>query len=158
MLAILHLLRVLLGSRLVVNVNRSAKEFATPTTYVPNVAARVNNTTHRDAVFTLLFLAFIITAMKKYPTASSKSAQGKFLESLWKQNLFAWGFLFVTLTVVSDFDATADLAAAFALLIFLSALLLNGESAFLNMQKLISPTANTFGPRILPPNQGPVIE
>ena len=50
--------------------------------------------------------------------------------------IFGWLTLFVMLTIMADFDATSDLAGAFAMLIMLSTLLTMGPDAFANLTKL----------------------
>jgi hypothetical protein len=57
--------------------------------------------------------------------------------SVWTpQALFGWMGLFVFLTILSDIEATAELADAFAILILISTMLLVGPEAFTNVSKL----------------------
>jgi len=50
--------------------------------------------------------------------------------------IFGWMMLFVMLTILSDFDATSELAGAFAMLIMLTTLITLGPDAFANLNKL----------------------
>jgi len=49
-----------------------------------------------------------------------------------------WGVLFVMLVAASDFEATAELAAAFATLIFVAVILLYGPTALANVSSLVT--------------------
>jgi hypothetical protein len=49
-----------------------------------------------------------------------------------------WGVLFVVLVAAADFPQTADLAAAFATLIFVAVMLLYGPTALGNLSTLVS--------------------
>jgi len=60
----------------------------------------------------------------------------------------AWIVLAVALTGAAQFDTTSQLAAAFAYLILVAALLWYGPTAFTNINKLIGGTPNTLPPVI----------
>jgi hypothetical protein len=49
-----------------------------------------------------------------------------------------WGVLFVVLVAAADFEQTAELAAAFATLIFVAVMLLYGPTALGNLSTLVS--------------------
>lgn len=46
------------------------------------------------------------------------------------QGFYGWGVLLILLVAAADFDATADVAAAFAVLLLVSVLLIYGPAAF----------------------------
>lgn len=52
------------------------------------------------------------------------------------RSLLGWGAIFVALVALADFESTANLAASFAWLIFISVLLLYGPTAFGNLSSL----------------------
>lgn len=52
------------------------------------------------------------------------------------RSILGWGAIFVTLVALADFEATANLSASFAWLIFISVLLLYGPQAFTNLSTL----------------------
>ena len=52
------------------------------------------------------------------------------------RSVLGWGAIFVALIGLADFPATANLAASFAWLIFISVLLLYGPQAFANLSSL----------------------
>lgn len=52
------------------------------------------------------------------------------------RSVIGWGILFVALIALADIEATAEIAAAFAWLIFVSVLLLYGPTAFAALSTL----------------------
>lgn len=52
--------------------------------------------------------------------------------------LIAWGAIWVTLIVASDYETTTDLALAFALLVFVAVLLHDGPQAFKVVSGLVN--------------------
>jgi len=65
--------------------------------------------------------------------ASSKSAS----REMTPGTFIAWAFLLVMLVALSEFPATGDLAAAFALLILIAVSLGFGPTAFSNIANLV---------------------
>lgn len=59
-------------------------------------------------------------------------------KGITSQSLFAWGFLFAGLVILSDFPGAGELSAAFAMLILISVLLAFGPAAFDNISTLFS--------------------
>lgn len=53
------------------------------------------------------------------------------------RSLLGWGVIFIVLVAMADFESTANLAASFAWLIFISVLLLYGPTAFGNLSSLL---------------------
>lgn len=68
--------------------------------------------------------------------------------------LVAWAFLFTFLIVMADIPATGQLAAAFAMLIFLSVAITYGTAAFENIAKLATPSPNFETGKQAPPGTG----
>ena len=105
----------------------------------------------RRKIYVSLILAFLIYELaqidplkiKGDPTKTAASDNTKAAKvALKNTNLWAWAVVLITLTVMSDFDTFADLAVAFAVLIFIVTAFNNGESAFTNLtnfQKINEP-------------------
>jgi len=108
-----------------------------PYNAIPNVEERTTGASRRGQVFGLLMLAFVINGLSKAGSVKNESETKVFFKSLATNNLPAWAFLWVVLTLASDFDSTTDLALAFAVLIFLASLILNGEKTFKYIQQRI---------------------
>lgn len=74
------------------------------------------------------------TIAKRTNTASKSIGIGT--RGITSESLFAWGFLFAGLIILSDFPGAGELSAAFAMLILISVLLAFGPAAFDNISTL----------------------
>lgn len=88
-------------------------------------------------VFGILFISFLINATAKYnDKKGKKSSGGAFATALITSNLPAWAILLIIMTFLADNPTTGQVAYGIAILIFLSSIMVNGEQAVKNMNKI----------------------
>lgn len=105
-----------------------------PRPSIPDVRSRLAG--NRRQITLALIVAFVIQVVSqvKEPSGKDKLTQAKLAAG--GTNFIAWIVVVMFLAIASDFDATSDLARAFALLILLTVLLRSGPKAMENVQKL----------------------
>lgn len=107
---------------------------------VPNVEQRVNTDNHRYQLLVLIGGAALIRFAAGMGMVSSERAKTKrnlARSGLSKVPVLSFVAIYVVLAIAADFDATRDLAMAFALLVFVMVLIQHGNAASINLLKLV---------------------
>lgn len=111
--------------------------------YVPNLEQRTVGATPRYQLLLLIGGAALVrfaAGMGERYDASGKQANDRNLARSGLQSvpIIPWIAIYVVFAIAVDFDATRDLAIAFALLLFVMTLITRGQSAATNIGNLVS--------------------
>jgi hypothetical protein len=94
---------------------------------VPDVAVRTVGADTRRKVMLALTVAYVMRTVSQLERGSDGKYEAKAVyQALLRTNIPAWVVLYAVLAIASDFDATRELAVAFAILIMVSVLLYDG--------------------------------
>lgn len=102
--------------------------------YEPDYNANVSGGERRGTFLPLLF-AFAVQIIADYDYDKPLDKQVRPL--LREQNLLGWGVLFISLSAMTDFDTTRELAIAFAWLILIASLAYRGKAFFDKLDTLV---------------------
>lgn len=98
-----------------------------PSEYTPNIQQRTAGASPRVQIVLCTVGAFAISYIAKMERFDKPSTAEAAI--ITGKSIVAWFGLLISLSLMSDFEATQQLAQAFALLILLSALFVNGPKA-----------------------------
>lgn len=112
-----------------------------PDNWVPNPQAPFQRSTANQVILALMsaFIVAAISDVDKHKRDDGSISLGSYGQALITQNLPAWAIVFGGLIILSDFQSSGNLAAAFAWLICIVTLLNKGPDAFKNLRKATTP-------------------
>lgn len=116
----------------------------------PSSFSNEGGTNYQYHVLFALSVSFIFvfgTHMAAVHFGNTQETTGKIQQTLngssTKASLIGWGFIAAVLLAMAEFDSTASLAAAFAWLILVSVLLINGKAVLDVVNQMTSLTSTT---------------
>lgn len=119
---------------------------ANPGTYAPDIQARTTGSSIRNQIVFTTTGAFVISYLAKMKRFRKQDAAAATL--ITGRSIVAWFALLVILSAMSDFQTTQELAVAFAWLVFLSALFVNGPAALNVILREIRKAQNQTRPEV----------
>lgn len=107
-----------------------------PSRFAPDVQSQTTGASPRAQIVLCTVGAFAISYVAKLDRFDKRSVAVATL--ITGKGIVAWFALLISLSIMSDFETTQQLAQAFALLILLSALFINGPQALAVISREIS--------------------
>jgi len=109
--------------------------------HAPDIQSRTSGAPLRGQIVLAMVGAFAISYIAKMSRFDKKSAAQATITT--GKSIVGWFVVLIVLSAMSDFGSTQELAVAFALLIFLTALLVNGPAALKTIQSELNNSAQS---------------